>query len=80
MLHHRKYKLIKDCGLENALDYTLPATAIHCAAMANQVEAIQSIIKYPMNDPIIQFQSKRSHPEGTALHTFIWREEAQKIS
>ncbi|KAG0622248.1 hypothetical protein M758_3G083700 [Ceratodon purpureus] len=60
-------------------DFYLPA--IHCAALSAQVEAIQSILKFPMYDPIIQHKAVRNdgrhygtreeYGEGSALHFLL---------
>ncbi|KAG0620825.1 hypothetical protein M758_4G247300 [Ceratodon purpureus] len=56
---------------EEILLTSLPA--IHCAALSSQVETIQTILKYPIFDPLIQDPSS-----GTALHFLLQKEDFQK--
>ncbi|KAG0621805.1 hypothetical protein M758_3G050000 [Ceratodon purpureus] len=79
-----KIKTIDDLGLRNCHKNHLPA--IHCAALSGQVEAIQSILKFPIYDPFIQhniiseegtglsLEPNIYTNEGTALHLLLQRE------
>ncbi|KAG0627664.1 hypothetical protein M758_2G219100 [Ceratodon purpureus] len=61
--HHTKFNSTLDPGLAN-LPNGVPA--IVCAALTGQVEAIQSILKYPVYDPIVD-----DWGNGTALHVAV---------
>ncbi len=61
--HHTKYNSTLDPGLGNLSNGT---PAILCAALSGQVEAIQSILKYSVYDPIIE-----DDRFGTALHVAV---------
>ncbi|KAG0581325.1 hypothetical protein KC19_4G242800 [Ceratodon purpureus] len=45
--------------------------AIHCAALSSQVETIQTILKYPIYDPLIEDVKP---PKWTALHLLLKQE------
>lgn len=67
-----QYNSISDEGLGKVLIlYMRPA--IHIAAQCGQVEAIRSILKYPIYDPMIQYK-----PYGTALHLLLQRKSFKK--
>ncbi|KAG0588739.1 hypothetical protein KC19_2G265600 [Ceratodon purpureus] len=61
--HHTKFNSTLDRGLAN-LPNGVPA--IVCAALTGQVEAIQTILKFPVYDPIVG-----DVLNGTALHVAV---------
>ncbi|KAG0588276.1 hypothetical protein KC19_2G231000 [Ceratodon purpureus] len=61
--HHSKFNSTLDPGLAN-LPNGVPA--IVCAVLTGQVEAIQTILKYPIYDPIVE-----DRLSGTALHVAV---------
>ena len=76
MQHQTKYNSTYDLGFGKVhkSDMFLALPAIHCAAQFGQVEAIRSILKYPIYDPMIQY-----HSFGTALHLLLERKSFKEI-
>jgi hypothetical protein len=76
MQHQTQYNSTSDLGFRKGYKVGLPA--MHCAALSSQVEAIRSILKYPIYDPMIQY-----YHHGTALHLLLkrrsFREELEKF-
>jgi hypothetical protein len=71
MQHQTQYNSTSDLGFRKGHMADMPP-AVHCAALSGQVKAIQSILKYPIYDPMIQYGDC-----GTALHLLLQRESSK---
>ena len=73
MQHHVKFNSAYDRGLGQARHSKWYPPAVHLAAGCGQVEALQSILKFHVYDPIVQAASW-----GTALHYVLQTNNGKK--